>query len=489
MHLTARALDDTHGAPPLSIADPVAEVFLDVTPLLDFAVRHRSVSGIQRVEARLLAELSKVPDASRVWCADVQPGGSQIVAWRLADVFGTPLQSDLEPFVRLATDTGCRGQQTWHDLRRRLNHRGVHGWRRTVAKTAFVASRAASFVRRGDSRRPSVPSVSLKSFPADSTVVLLGASWNTAQVGKVLRQSHSGPRVIHCVYDLIPLIHPEYFESSLIRSFTHHHQEVVSLCTDFLCISQCTHNDLRRSLAAWGAPRRSTVVRLPHEFHGYPRDATGCSPSNDQLVDVTSDARPYVLCVGTIEIRKNGIALLRAWSRLRQLMGESTPRLVMCGRRGWKVDSLYEMLEQDPWLRAHVTMVPSADDADLAHLYEHALFTVYPSLYEGWGLPVGESAWFGKHCIASRSSSIPEVCGDLIEYFDPHDDEEIARKVHYAAADPSYLALREARIREAPLRTWRQYAAEFLAALSGGLPFGEPAPPPAERHPARTCPH
>ena len=169
-------------------------------------------------------------------------------------------------------------------------------------------------------------------------------------------------------------------------------------------------------------------------------------------------------------------------------MDDSTPRLVMCGRRGWKVDSLYEMLEQDPWLRARVTMVPSADDADLAHLYEHALFTVYPSLYEGWGLPVGESAWFGKHCIASRLSSIPEVCGDLIEYFDPHDHEEIARKVQRAAADRSHLALYEARIRQAPLRTWRQYAAEFLAALSVDPPAWQPAPPPAERHPTEMCP-
>ena len=478
----------TGGASPNRLADPVREIYLDVTPLLDFAVRHHAVSGIQRVEARLIAELAKFPDASRIWCADVQPGGSRIVAWRLLDVFRAPFRSDLEPFIRLATETGGRVQETWHDVRRQLNHRGVRGWRRTMAKTAFFASKAVSMVHGGHSRRPSVPSVRLKSFPADSTVLLLGASWNTAQVGKVLRQFHPGPRVIHCVYDLIPLIHPEYFESSLIRSFTHHQQEVAALCTDFICISQRTHADLERSLAARGAPQRSTVVRLPHEFHGYPRNATGCSPSHGQLVHVTSDSRPYVLCVGTIEIRKNGIALLRAWSRLRQLMGDLAPRLVMCGRRGWKVDSLYEMLEQDPWLRAHVTMVPSADDADLAHLYEHALFTVYPSLYEGWGLPVGESAWFGKHCIASHSSSIPEVCGDLIEYFDPHDHDEIARKVHRAAADPSYLALREARIREAPLRTWRQYAAEFLAALSVDPPAGKPAPPPIERHPIGMCP-
>lgn len=447
----------------------MSAIFLDITPLLDFVVRRRAVSGVQRVEARLIAELARLPEAHRMWCADVPPRCKQIVAWRLNDVYEGESGSDLDPLLRLATGPGARACETWHDLRRQLRHRGIWGWCRAVGRASFLRSNTVSPMHRGGGY-PTVPSIALDSFPPDSTVVLLGASWNTAHVAQVLRRSSPRPRAVHCVHDLIPLIHPQYFEQSLCRSFARHYDEVTTLCTDFVCMSQNTQADLERSLAARGRPRSSVLVRLAHEFHGYPRNAVRCQPSDRKLLALTGGPRPYVLCVGTVEVRKNGLALLDAWVRLRAMMADSVPLLVMCGRRGWKVDQLYTLLESDPWLSAHVVMVPSADDADLAHLYENALLTVYPSLYEGWGLPVGESAWFGKYCIASSASSIPEVCGDLFDYFDPEDHDTIARMVHRAVTDRTYLALRESRIREAPLRTWQHFAADFHAALSGRTP-------------------
>jgi glycosyltransferase involved in cell wall biosynthesis len=60
-------------------------------------------------------------------------------------------------------------------------------------------------------------------------------------------------------------------------------------------------------------------------------------------------------------------------------------------------------------------------DAQLDWLYTHCMFTVYPSVYEGWGLPVAESLAYGKLCISSNTSSMPEIAGDLIEYFSPYD--------------------------------------------------------------------
>ena len=57
-------------------------------------------------------------------------------------------------------------------------------------------------------------------------------------------------------------------------------------------------------------------------------------------------------------------------------------------------------------------IVDSPSDRELAYLYQRCLFAAYPSLYEGWGLPVGEAAWFGKYVISSNATSLPEVCGD-----------------------------------------------------------------------------
>lgn len=148
---------------------------------------------------------------------------------------------------------------------------------------------------------------------------------------------------------------------------------------------------------------------------GVPRLSTKCPrlPADERLMAFCSHERPFLLCVGTLEVRKNGIALLKAWQRLRASLGDATPHLVFSGRRGWKIDPFFSLLNSDPWLRSQVSLIADASDADIAFLHERSLCSIYPSLYEGWGLPVGEAAWFGRTCITSRESSLPEVCGRL----------------------------------------------------------------------------
>jgi glycosyltransferase involved in cell wall biosynthesis len=75
------------------------------------------------------------------------------------------------------------------------------------------------------------------------------------------------------------------------------------------------------------------------------------------------------------------------------------------------------------------------------------LLTIFPSLAEGWGLPVAESLAHGKFCVASNRTSIPEVGGDLIDYFDPADEDQVVAKIERVLFEPGYLAAREARLR------------------------------------------
>ena len=113
-----------------------------------------------------------------------------------------------------------------------------------------------------------------------------------------------------------------------------------------------------------------------------------------------------MLCVGTIESRKNGLSLLRAWQRLPAEMGEAAAILVFAGRYG-KIGGpdFREELAAGHGPAADVRVIDMPSDSELAWLYRNCLFTVYPSFVEGWGLPVGESAWFGKYCIASSNSA------------------------------------------------------------------------------------
>jgi glycosyltransferase involved in cell wall biosynthesis len=169
--------------------------------------------------------------------------------------------------------------------------------------------------------------------------------------------------------------------------------------------------------------------------------------------------------VGSIEIRKNGLGLLNAWDEVAKARPDDKTKLVFAGRIGWLVDDFLARLASSPSLRERVILLTSPSDADLAWLYGHCLFTIYPSRYEGWGLPVGESLWFGKPCLASRASSIPEVGGDLIDYFDPESITDMAECITKVLSHPEALQAREQRIRQAALRSWADLSEAVYSAV------------------------
>lgn len=453
----------------------MAETFFDITDLLAYVAAHGGVTGIQRVEARLLAMLATGPGAARSWCVAADPAGRGYRAWRLGEVFPAGGGAAVAALTRLVEEPARGLLPCRKAVRRHLNRIGARGWRRAAGK-AGIYSRAllapTSLERCGLMPAADAPPTpvarSLVSLPRAGTLVLLGAGWNDRAVTEAARRhAWAGGRVVHCVYDLIPHVRPEYFDAHLRETFTRHFTDAVNYTSEFICISRHTQADLEAFLQARGRHVRSTVVPLAHEFAGYARNARGCRPSDRRLETWGRPGREFLLCVGTLEVRKNGVALLEAWQRLGAELGEATPHLLFCGRRGWQVEPFFDLLKRHRWLRQRVHILTGADDADLAALHERSLASIYPSLYEGWGLPVGEAAWFGRGCITSRESSLPEVCGGLAEYVDPRSPEALAAAVRRIATDPSWRAWRERLITAAPLRTWAAVADDFQAVLTG----------------------
>jgi glycosyltransferase involved in cell wall biosynthesis len=166
--------------------------------------------------------------------------------------------------------------------------------------------------------------------------------------------------------------------------------------------------------------------------------------------------RRYVLFVSTLEIRKNHRLLVRVWRRLMERHGAgAVPVLVLVGQIGWMVDDLLADLAASHYLGGKIEHMPDLSDEELGDAYSCCLFTVFPSFCEGWGLPIAESLARGKFCVASNRTSIPEVGGDLIDYFDPSNDDDALTKIERLLFEPGYLAAREARLRaEYRPRTW-----------------------------------
>jgi glycosyltransferase involved in cell wall biosynthesis len=182
---------------------------------------------------------------------------------------------------------------------------------------------------------------------------------------------------------------------------------------------------------------------------------------------VVSLPQRYVLFVSTIELRKNHRLLVRVWQRLLERHGTNlVPNLVFAGKIGWLVDDLLDDLEASDYLNGKIILLRNLSDAELQQAYHSCLFTVFPSLSEGWGLPIAESLAHGKFCVASNHTSIPEAGGNLVDYFDPLNEDDALAKIERPLIDPSYLAAREAQLRaEYRVRTWGDCVRALIEAL------------------------
>jgi glycosyltransferase involved in cell wall biosynthesis len=119
-------------------------------------------------------------------------------------------------------------------------------------------------------------------------------------------------------------------------------------------------------------------------------------------------------------------------------------------------------------------VVPDPTDSELAALYRGCRFTLFPSLYEGWGLPVTESLAFGKPPIISNSTSLPEAGGSLARYFDPENTTEAYRVIREVVEDQEGLRDWQARVaRDFRPVPWDAAAAAVLRALEGPVAAGE----------------
>lgn len=278
-------------------------------------------------------------------------------------------------------------------------------------------------------------------FATGDRFVSLGLDWDTLDQTVLyrLKRQHRLDVTLMC-YDVIPALFPHLVVLPP-GNFAAYIADAAWCADRFVCISERTRRDLRALLTHLGAPvPRCEVVRLGSDVaHGV--------AARPPAGPVGEDGRPFVLFVSTIERRKNHEVLYRAWLRLRE-RGLVPHRLVFVGMPGWGVTDLMNDLRLDPRVQDDIVMLSRVDDAELAWLYRNCAFTVFPSLYEGWGLPVAESLAWGKFCLASNVASLPEVGGDLIEYLDPWDLPQWVERLAHYMTQPQAVAAHEARIVE-----------------------------------------
>ncbi len=188
---------------------------------------------------------------------------------------------------------------------------------------------------------------------------------------------------------------------------------------------------------------------------------------------------PYILYVGTIEPRKNLPRLVQAFANLKR--GGLRHKLVIVGQSGWHTDPLHAEIER-LGLKSEVIFTGYVPFEDLPAIYTMAEAMAFPSLYEGFGLPVIEAMACGTPVVTSRSSSLIEVAGDAGLLVDPLSVEELEDALHSVLQDPTLRAdMSERGLERASHLTWEHTAQATLAVYEGVLsPKSSPVPASAE---------
>lgn len=223
---------------------------------------------------------------------------------------------------------------------------------------------------------------------------------------------------IFTIYDLSLIKTPHFHPKDRVAFFRLFFKRRLSFAEQIITISEFVRREVLELLPL--APNKVTAIPLSPSEHFFPRPYS----SVNDVVAKHGLKKPYILAVGSIDPRKNLRLLIRAIA----LLERKDLMLVIVGWRGWGYGDLAKELEK---LKAKIPVrfLGYLSDEELASLYTGAHFLVYPSLYEGFGLPVVEAMACGCPVICSNTSSLPEVAGDAAVFVSPYDVEGLAEKM------------------------------------------------------------
>jgi glycosyltransferase involved in cell wall biosynthesis len=221
-------------------------------------------------------------------------------------------------------------------------------------------------------------------------------------------KARTGARFVCLVHDLIPIKHPEYVRWGDARRHRRRMATVANLADGVIVNSAGTAAALERHFAEAGSTVPIRVAPLGIDLHS-PRP-----------LPAAVEQSPYFVCVATIEPRKNHRLLLDVWRQLAAAR-EAAPRLVLIGRRGLRSRRIIASIERSGLACGLIEEHNDLPDAAVARLVGGAQALLYPSLAEGYGLPVAEALALGVPVLCSDLPELREIGLDVPEYLDPLD--------------------------------------------------------------------
>lgn len=301
-------------------------------------------------------------------------------------------------------------------------------------------------------------------FSEGDAVLTVGIDWALEFLPMLKRIREKTPITVHqVVHDLTPIVVPQFHverNCEVYREFFHNVATTVD-CAWY--ISEQTRLDAEATQQEWRLP----LVPSRQLTWGSEALKPDSRTSEDRKAVLAAKGvtRPFVLFVSTVEARKNHETVYRAYRQLLKERGTAIPQLVFVGHGGWKRSEFLGALHRDRVVQGHLKHF-SANEAELDALYRECLFTVYPSLYEGWGLPIVESHAYGKAVITSDSTSLQEAAGEGVDAVEALSVQAWGEVLERYFFEPGYLArATERQLKHFAPVSWDQTAEQILAGV------------------------
>lgn len=425
-------------------------LWIDITELFGEFTYKQNPTGVSRVVISIVDGIKADPGAV---FGQVRPFFWHPVRNR---PFFAELDGSLETFLASWSSTlrqaGMLAEPRWPGLKRRLSSAVPKPYRYAVFPSTHGVMQFARWARRDGIR------LQPAGFEQRDCVFMPGSFWLGGYLSFLLTEAqNAGALPAAYVHDVLPIAYPHWFGPKHSEQFRRGAELLLPNCAAIACNSEATKAAMKQyiSLPDTLAAR---VCRL-----GDVAEKPAAGPIGENVKTILQNR--YVLFVSSIIGRKNHDLLVAAWSKMHAEMGPDTPRLICVGG-GQPTTAMEKVLTEQQTDANWLILLRNISDAELDALYAAAWMTAYPSLDEGYGLPVAEALVRGRICMASNRGGMADVAPELVEIIDPENAETVIEVVRSYLQAPEKHRRREEQIRrDYKATSWKQTALDVRTLL------------------------
>lgn len=278
----------------------------------------------------------------------------------------------------------------------------------------------------------------------------------------VIEPAHFGPfnlkksvKRITVIHDLTPILYPQFhpFLSRFLQKIFL--PTIIKKAQLIITNSENTTKDILNTYP-------NTQIKTKGILLG--KDAIFKPSIDGEILDKYKITTPYLLTVATLEPRKNLTTLLQAFTLFKKQKSSNT-KLVLIGGEGWKNNQLKAAIDHHPF-KNDIILTFYMERKDMPAIFTQCEIFIYPSIYEGFGLPLLEAMACGAACISANNSSLPEVGGDAVLYFQTMNPNDLMDKIEKIFTNQ--ILKKELKVKglhQAKKFSWEKYAHEFMGIL------------------------